>query len=194
MKTITIASILAALAVLSACESEPQGELTLSTTSENMSSAGGEIRLKVTSNFRWTCNTGTENISFSSKSGDAGTSEILIGIPGNPSSDKRDILIKFNCENKREVLTVAQEGAVFRIISIEHSALLFSAPSFSGTGWSGTVNWGDNSSDEISPTTVLPIHSYKTQDKYTVTVNVHDSDEITLVSLGSVSKIDLSSF
>lgn len=186
--------ILAAVAMLASCAQEPVGELSLSQESVSMDSSGGEIRLNVTSNFSWTGNCGTSDIVMSSKAGEAGTTEVVVTVPGNPGEEERTIEVKFNCEQAKAKLTITQAGSVFSTVVIKHSASVFTAPLFVGSGFTGNIRWGDGKSDDFSASGEPPVHEYAKSDAYEVEVKVHDTSSFTLGSMEGVSSINLEQF
>jgi len=193
-RIIPFVALLAVLWVSLSCEQEPHGTLSLSEESSVFGADGGLLRVTVTASHNWTCNTGTEGMIFTTKKGEAGSTAIEISVPGNPSEEDRSIVVKFNCEDAKATLEIKQYGAVFDTLFIHHSSRELDAPLFEGSGFTGTVIWGDGSSDEFSPSIPAPLHNYSSADSTVITVKVHDSDAFILPSMSRVSKIDLKKF
>lgn len=194
-RVLTFAAI---IAMLMACEREPQGELTLSQESVSFDSGGGVIELTVDANENWTCNTGASDLIFSTKKGEAGSTGMTITVPGNPTEEGRSMEVKFNCGNAKAVLTIDQGGSVFVSVSILHNAQTFTIPRFDGTKYTGTVDWGDDKNEKFSgiqkDTLIIPSHEYPNVEDHNVTIQIHDADSFTLESMGGVKKIDLTKF
>lgn len=186
--------ILSAAALLVSCAKEPVGELSISQESVSLDSAGGEIRLNVTSNFNWTGNCGTSDVVMSTKVGEAGTTEVVVTVPGNPAEEERTIEVKFNCAQAKAMLTITQTGSVFSTVIISHSATVFTAPLFEGNGFTGTVLWGDGKSDDISAGVDVPVHEYTKPDAYEVEVKIHDTSSFSLESMEGVTCVNLGEF
>ena len=115
-----VAAALVLLLCTASCLKEPQAEISLSAQSAGLDSGGGKLELTVTASHSWTCNTGTSDIVFSSKKGDAGSTQITIEVPGNPREEERTIEVKFNCESAKTVLTIVQTGS--RVRRHKHNA------------------------------------------------------------------------
>ena len=195
MRKKTFAILLATAALLSlSCAKEPEGSISLSLNELKMDAGGGLVSLTVTTNFAWTANCGTTDVTMSTKKGEAGTTEVQVEIPGNPEEDSREILVKFNCENAKAVLTVSQSGAVFELITITHESGNFCAPVFEGAGFTGKVSWGDGKSDSFTSLSESLEHPYDSLGVYTVQVKVHDSDAFTLPSMDGVTEVNLTEF
>lgn len=186
--------ILTAAVLLVSCAKEPVGELSISQESVSLGSSGGEIRLNVTSNFGWTGNCGTSDIMMSTKVGEAGTTEVLVTVPGNPGEEERTIEVKFNCQQAKAMLTITQSGSVFSTVVITHISSYFTAPLFEGNGFTGSVLWGDGKSDDISAYVETPAHEYTKPDTYEVEIKVHDTESFTINSMEGVKSIDLGRF
>lgn len=82
--------------------------------------------------------------------------------------------------------------SVFSILRIFHSLKEFAAPSFKSDGGTfGTIEWGDGTVDNLTPSTV---HTYSDNDRHTVTVKVDEPTEVRFDNISGVSAIDFSEF
>ena len=194
MKRTALTILLFLAALLTACQSEPKGEISLSNESARFDSGGGTVEFSVTANYNWTCNSGTPDLVYSTRTGQAGSTTMTVSVPGNPDAEERTIEIKFNCEDAKAVLTIIQEGSVFTVLKITHDAKEFDVPCFIGTGFGGTADWGDGQTDIFSSVSELPSHEYKEEKTHEVTISVHDSEAFTLQKMSGVKKIDLTQF
>ena len=182
------------VAVLASCAKEPTGEITLSTDHVDMTAAGGEIKLTVNANFPWTGNCGTSDVVMSTKTGDTGQTDMTVLVPGNPESSERTIEVKFNCGNAKAKLTIVQNGSEFKFLTLSHTNDSFGLPLFEGTGFTGTVTWGDGASDTFSAFSEIPIHTYEKAEDHLVEIKVHDTGGFTVVSMQGVKSVDISGF
>lgn len=186
---VLLAAFVAALAV--SCELEVV--LSLSESEFAVDFKDSKITVTVNSNYPWTAVSSQGWITLAVDSGEAGSKVLIAEIDQNDTDAERSGTITVTCKDIRKTITVrqAKDVTVYSILSIEHSCLNWTIPSFSGSSVSGTVDWGDGGSN---PYSAGLSHSYTSPKDYTVNFRLAGAESVEIPEMEGISYVDFSQF
>lgn len=107
MKTrILLISLTTAIALATSCRPDPL--ITFSVESQEMAAAGGNLSVKMTSNYPWTASASDSWISIGTTSGQAGEVTLTISVAPNTQPDGRSGSVTVTCEGLMRSIQIKQ--------------------------------------------------------------------------------------
>ena len=197
MKKIHIYLILPVLLAfcLSACSdnAEPvvpaielQGSNTLNTDAK-----GGTLNLEFHSTFPWTATSDETWCLLSKKSGEAGNITLAMDVKPNEMFESRRAVITLRSETifcKVDVIQT-EHGAVTLVVN--HTLPTFTLPEFTGTNITGSVQWGDGTTEEYQSDLS---HDFTDEKEHATSISLKGVETVIMNNVKGITEIDFSSF
>ncbi len=193
MKTIRILMmglmVLLTPALLSCEREEPSVNFDVATL--DMKAAGGSQTVNLTTNYDWTATTSDPWLQVSPASGKKGTASLTVRADANDRSTLRRGSVTITCRDLTRSISVNQQPDLPQSLVIKHGNASFKAPSFTGSGMTGTVLWGDGAEETYRSGL---IHTYASAGNYSVEIKTAGAYSFKVESVAGVTEIDFLNF
>lgn len=187
--TLALASFL-----LTACpspEPEPDPSLQVNPSSVAAGPEGATQTISLTANYDWTAKASESWIQVSPASGSNGSASLTISIQPNTTGQARKGSVTVSCRSLTRTVSVSQAANLTQALVIKHTNASFRVPSFTGSGLTGKVQWGDGAEETYSSSLV---HNYASGGSHTVTIQLNGGTGFDLGIITGVTEIDITDF
>ena len=184
-------SVLLSLLLFSCQREEP--EMSFDATSFDLPAEGGTVTVSLTTNYGWTATTSDPWIVVTPTSAKKGTTSVRIQVAANDRSTARKGTVSFDCHEMIRGVGISQMPNFDQELLIKHNLGSFTVPSFTGSSFAGTVNWGDGS-EESYKYDLKHDYSVGSAAQYTVDIKCTGGYSFSLKSVAGISEIDFQNF
>lgn len=115
---------------------------------------------------------------------------VVVSIEANEAAEARSAEIVIVAGELRHAVTITQSGAVVvsMEVAIDHSNQHMSSPKWGGEAVSGTINWGDGSTEEYVEGAA---HDYADADLHTATFTMSGTTSFEIEKIGDMESLTI---